>query len=63
MLTTIQVVWEVIEDQQHPGAWRVESFGSDGECYVTIFYNEDAKQRARDYADWMNAKSTTSIQV
>ena len=53
----VKVVWEVVEDRRFPGDWRVESTGSDGECYVTIFCNETAEKRARDYAAWMNSRA------
>ena len=56
-MTMVKAVWEVVEDRRHPGDWRVESVGSDGECYVAIFCNETAEQRARDYAAWMNSRA------
>ena len=53
---TVEAVWEIMEDRRNPGDWRVEFIGPDGECYVAIFCNEGAEQRARDYAAWMNSR-------
>lgn len=46
--------WEVIEDRQHPGDWRVEAINhdGDGETYVTIFSGPSAQTRAEEYAAW-----------
>lgn len=46
---------ELTQDQDHPRDWRVESTGSDGECYVVIFAGPKAEERAREYAGWKNA--------
>jgi hypothetical protein len=40
--------YEVVEDR-HPGAWRVEAIGTDGEVYQTVFYGPLAEQRAQQY--------------
>jgi hypothetical protein len=46
--------WEVVEDRQHPGQWRVEATNheGDGEVYVTIFSGPAAQKRAQEYAEW-----------
>jgi hypothetical protein len=46
--------WEVIEDQDVPGQWRVEAinYDGDGEVYVAIFSGPKARDRAEEYADW-----------
>ena len=46
--------WEVIEDRQHPGHWRVEAINheGDGEVYVAIFSGPGARERAEEYAAW-----------
>lgn len=49
--------WEVTEDQNFPGSWRVESTDyRDGVCYVTIFLGLGSEARANEYAGFMNAK-------
>lgn len=47
-----------IEDKNEPGDFRVEHFGDDGECYVTIFTASDAEKRAKEYAGWLSTKQT-----
>lgn len=47
--------WEVVRERLYPDVWRVESVGSDGECYVTIFSGPDAEGRAVTYCNWMNS--------
>jgi hypothetical protein len=46
--------WEVIEDRQHSGHWRVEAINrdGDGEVYVTVFSGPRSEERAREYASW-----------
>jgi hypothetical protein len=46
--------YEVVEDRDHPGDWRVEAIDhdSEGECHVAIFAGKDAERRAQEYADW-----------
>lgn len=46
----------VVEDRHKPGWWRVEAidFGSEGQCYLTIFVGLRAKERAEEYAEWKN---------
>ena len=41
---------EVFADKSGNGEWRVESFGTEGECYVTLFAGPEAELRARYYA-------------
>lgn len=49
--------YETIEDNRHPGDYRVEAIDTegDGEVYVAIFTGPDAQKRAQEYADWKNA--------
>lgn len=46
--------WEIIEDRQHPGDWRVEAIdrNGDGVIYVAIFSGPHARERAEEYAAW-----------
>jgi hypothetical protein len=48
------VNWEIVEDRQHPGHWRVEATNhdGDGEVNVAIFSGPRAKERAEEYAAW-----------
>jgi hypothetical protein len=39
------------EDRAIPGEWLVEYFDDDGADYVTIFTDQEAEARARDYRD------------
>lgn len=41
-----------VQDKLNPYDWRVEAFGSDGECFVTIFSGPDAETRSKEYATW-----------
>ena len=50
--------YEVFEDHEAPGAWRVEAFGEGGECYVTVFAGDDAETRARAYAEWVGSEES-----
>jgi hypothetical protein len=56
---------ETIEDNRHPGDYRVEAIDSegDGDIYTAIFVGPDAKQRAEEYAAWKNTcrESTLSM--
>lgn len=47
-------------DKNNAGDFRVEHFGDDGECYVTIFTASKAEKRAIDYREWLNAKAEPS---
>ncbi len=49
IVATKKLEWTVFEDKRLPTNWRVEAFGEDGECYVTIFSGPDAEDRARNY--------------
>lgn len=49
--------YEVFEDKEVSGQWRVESFGPEGECYVTIFSGPDAEFRARTYTALVSVTS------
>lgn len=55
--------WEVIEDRQHPGDWRVEgiNYKDDGEVYVTIFSGPDARERAEEYAVWKSEMAEIAV--
>lgn len=48
--------YETIEDNRHPGDYRVEAIDmeSEGEVYTAIFTGPDARARAQEYADWKN---------
>lgn len=48
------MIWELTEDEEEPGDWRVEAVGEDGECYVTIFSGPFARARASEYKAWRN---------
>ena len=48
--------YEVFEDHEVPGQWRVEAFGQSGECYMTVFAGDDAEVRARAYANWVETR-------
>lgn len=54
--------YEVLKDSTLPAGdvWRVEAidYKHDGSCYVTVFYGEQSEQRAREYAEFKNAKTT-----
>lgn len=54
---------EILRDRNSAYDWRVESVNDagDGECYVAIFTGSQAEERAREYADWKNAKALTPI--
>jgi len=49
--------YDVVEDRQHHGDFRVEAIDSeaDGEIYVAIFSGPEAEARAEEYANWKNA--------
>jgi len=42
--------YEVIENIDHPGDWRAEAIGPEGEYCVAIFCGPKAKERAERYA-------------
>ncbi len=54
--------YEVFEDRQSPGDWRVEAINidGDGECYVAIFSGPQAKERAEEYAEWKRTRACAS---
>ena len=49
--------WDVVEDRQYPGHWRVEAihYKRDGEIYVAVFSGPGAQERAERYAAWQAA--------
>jgi hypothetical protein len=53
------LAYEVVEDNLHPGDWRVEAIdhASEGECYIAIFTGPRAEERAREYAMWKNEQA------
>ncbi len=55
--------YETIEDNRHPGDYRVEAIDSDGdgEVYTAIFVGPDAEFRAREYADWKNSSQQARL--
>lgn len=45
--------YEVAEDRDYAGTWRVEAIDrNDGDIYVAIFSGPEAEKRAREYAEW-----------
>lgn len=55
------MTYEIFPDTEKQGAWRVESFGDSGECYITIFAGDDAELRARRYADTADREESASL--
>jgi hypothetical protein len=55
--------YETIEDNRHPGDFRVEAIDTkaDGEVYTAIFTGPDAESRAREYADWKNSSQHAEL--
>jgi hypothetical protein len=56
-MSTANLQYEMVEDRNHPGDYRVEAIDhdGDGEVFVTIFSGPDAQIRAEEYADWKNS--------
>jgi hypothetical protein len=52
--------YEVLEDREEPGLWRVEAINEagEGEVYVTLFSGPDARARAEAYAAWKSGAIT-----
>jgi hypothetical protein len=48
---------QVFEDLEEEGEWRVEYFDGDGGCYVTMFAEPAAEQRARAGRDALKAST------
>jgi hypothetical protein len=50
--------FEMFETKKY-GIWMVEGIntGGEGEMLWAEFYGSHAQERAREYAEWMNAKS------
>jgi hypothetical protein len=48
--------YEAVKDRVIPDAWRVEAidFESEGEIYITVFFEPKAEERAREYAALFN---------
>lgn len=48
--------YEVLHSCGTVDEWRVEAidFGSEGECYLTIFSGPRSQERAEEYAAWKN---------
>jgi len=55
--------YETIEDNRHPGDYRVEAIGNDGEVYTAIFVGPEAKDRAQEYASLKNADQLASLSL
>jgi hypothetical protein len=53
--------YETIEDNRHPGDYRVEAIDRDGEVYIAIFSGPEARDRAREYADWKNCNQQQAL--
>ena len=46
--------YEITEDREYPGVYRVEAVNhaGDGEIYTAVFYGPRSKERAEEYAAW-----------
>ncbi len=55
--------YEVVEDRNIAGAWRVEAinYAADGEAYIAIFTGPLGKERALEYADWKNRRASLAL--
>lgn len=52
------MTYEVVQSNVEIDTWVVEAIGSEGEVYKTNFYGPDSENRAKEYAEYMNAKTT-----
>ena len=53
-----QQQYEVVEDRERQGEWRVEAIDPiEGTVSTAIFIGPDAKTRALDYGEWMNRRA------
>ena len=52
---------ETIEDDIHPGDYRVEAIGDDGEIYTASFLSPDAQIRAQEYVDCKNSSQHSAL--
>jgi hypothetical protein len=49
--------FEVSQDREFPGDWRVEAIDKNsGDIFVAVFSCADAERRAREYAAWQESK-------
>lgn len=48
--------YDVFEMPGHPGEWVAQAIDSDGAIYRAVFDYCDAKERAEEYAAWMNGR-------
>lgn len=52
-----ELAWEAYERRGEPGVWACEAFGSDGECYLVVFYEQsNSRELAEEYAAFKNAQ-------
>ena len=49
----------VAENEEHPGEYRVEYFGDDGECYAANFSGPESKYRAAAYKKYLQMRDAT----
>jgi hypothetical protein len=57
-LLEVQMNWSCFEDELYVGDWRVEGrdHENEGQVYVAIFSGPQARERAKEYADWKSSK-------
>lgn len=52
------LAYEVVQDQLDPTSWRVEAidYEDEGVGYIALFMGPKSEERAREYADFKNAR-------
>jgi hypothetical protein len=48
--------YDVLRSHDHLDEWIAQATGSDGQIFRAIFDYADAKERAEEYAAWMNGR-------
>jgi hypothetical protein len=49
--------WSIFADKDFPNDWHVEAIDKDsGDIFVALFSGPEAEKRAREYAEWQEAK-------
>ncbi len=59
-------VYELFEDADIPGQWRVEASGEDGERFIAAFSGDSAYELALAYAQWVSSDlspRTVTLQI
>ena len=57
-----QMQTTVMADKEFPNDWRVEMIEAEtGDIFVAVFSGPDAEERAREYAQWQEAKQKRRI--